>query len=281
MPSLRGHFLFCAMAMICFNGDFLSDTVPIVGASNRSFRYGDAVFETGRVEEGRWQLQQYHMQRLFAGLEALEMNANNLDADKLSALLLEVCRLNNCLDSARVRLQAFRTESGAGYIIEAASLPKMPLSLPQVGYKVDIYPKARKAMDAFANLKSSNYLPYVMAERFAQQRGLDEAIVLNAEGNICDGSKTNLFMVRENKILTPALHQGCVNGVMRRHVMEQLRLHKYEMEETVLTQDDLLTADSIFLTNAVRGICWVEWFREQRFLREGVQPVLDSVQPTK
>ena len=128
-----------------------------------------------------------------------------------------------------------------------------------------MYPAARKSCDAFANLKSANYLPYVLAQLYANEKGADEALVLNSFTNIADGSKTNLFLVKGSALYTPALHQGCVSGVMRQHLINYLKSEGYELHQTEINHEDLLQADEVFCTNAIQGIRWVQSYGDKTY----------------
>ncbi|MDB5198007.1 MAG: hypothetical protein JWP88_2378 [Flaviaesturariibacter sp.] len=277
MPHLRGIFYFVPMPAICVNGNFYEEDQPVLMAGNSGFKYGDGVFETARFSEGSLLLQDFHFDRLFAGLERLQINSTRLNRQMLLTNIGQLCEKNGCATAARIRLAVYREGDNSGYVMEAAPLSETFYALEEKGYRIDIFPGARKAMDDFSNLKSANYLPYTMAARFAAEKGLDEALVLNAAGYICDGSKTNIFLVKQASIQTPALHQGCVSGVMRRNVIDKLRQYKIFVEEGTITEQDLLAADALFLTNAIRGIRWVAKYRDNTYSEEPVKRIWEQV----
>ena len=133
------------------------------------------------------------------------------------------------------------------------------------GWQVCIHPFLQKSCDAFANLKSSNYLPYVMAARYAAEQQADECMVLNSQNNLCDGSKTNLFLIKENAVYTPALHQGCVSGVMRRHLIGLMKSAGYEVHQQAVGVQQLLDADEAFCTNALIGMRYISGCTDKKF----------------
>lgn len=238
---------------------------PVFPVTNRSFKYGDGVFETLKLQKGGLHLAPYHFDRLFASLELLQIPFR-FSAAELTERIEALCTANGCSDRARVRLAVYRSEAGEGeYCIETGELPEEKVLWNERGWTVDIYPYARKGQDVFANLKTANYLPYVMAGRYAEEKGLDEALVLNSHGLLCDGSKTNLFLIMENSVLTPALRQGCVNGVMRRHVIEEAKKKGYSVRQAEVTLEDLEGASEVFLTNALQDIKWVQRFRGKEY----------------
>lgn len=263
------------MQLICFNGTMLKKSEPVLPVTNRSFKYGDGVFETMKLEKGRLPLAPYHFDRLFASLELLQIPFQ-FSAAELTERIDALCAANGHTDRARVRLAVYRSERGeAEYCIETGELAEEKTLWNERGWVVDIYPYARKGQDVFANLKTANYLPYVMADRYAAEKCLDEALVLNSHGHLCDASKANLFLIMKDSILTPALHQGCVNGVMRRHVIEEAKKKGYTIKQAEVTLEDLEGASEVFLTNALQDIKWVQRFRDKEYGYEQARRLYD------
>ena len=168
---------------------------------------------------------------------------------------------------ARVRLSAFRGNgglyepgNGLHYLIECWPLDLSVNDLNPNGFDIDIYPHARKSCDKFSNLKSASYLPYVMAARYAMENKLDDCLVLNTYDRIADSTIANIFLIKDETLITPSLTEGCVNGVMRRWMIE-----RFKVEETGLAIEDILSADGLFLTNAIYGLRWVKQFREKTY----------------
>ena len=115
------------------------------------------------------------------------------------------------------------------------------------------------------SLKSANYLPYVLAELYAKEKNCEEAIVLNSDNHLCDASKANIFLVIGDEVHTPALHQGCVNGVKRRFVIEELKKQKIAVHQRIIEEKALLEADEVFLTNAINDMRWVRFYRDKTY----------------
>lgn len=264
---------------VCFNGDFFPADAPLLPVQNRSFKWGDGVFETMKVFRGKLLLEALHFERLAVSLRLLGIKAvESLEQQHLAAKILELCRLNNCLPSARVRLAVFRQDDGsAGYSIEAIPLPETTNGWQEEGLEIVLYPFARKSMDAFANLKSANYLPYVLAQQYAAEKGVDNALVLNAQNFLCDSSKANIFLVRGKNIYTPALHQGCINGVMRRVVLEECKKLGYRLFQDEVEESALLAADEVFLTNAIQVIRWVRQYKTAVYTSTETRRIYEAV----
>lgn len=256
------------MDFVCLNGRFLPAGENLFNLQNRGFRYGDGIFETIKVCEGKILFEVYHFERLFLGLQMLQIK-NFLQPQTLSSEILDLCKKNNCTQLARVRLAVYRNEKNtAGYAIEALALSPENNQWNEKGLAIGVYPFARKSADAFSNLKTANFLPYVLAGLYAKEKGWDDAIVLNAQNYICDTSKANIFLIRENEIYTPALHQGCISGVVRRFLTDELKRTGIRVHQKEISEQDLLEADEVFLTNSIYEMRWVASFRNKNYLSQ-------------
>jgi len=255
-----------------YNGRFFADDETVLSKDDRSYRYGDGLFETMKLINGNILLEDYHFERLFLGLEVLKFNAPALfTIQKIEKEIRELSKKNECERSARIRLSVSRGNRGLydcdnkfSYLIECWPLEQKALN--ENGLTIDIFPDARKSIDVFSNLKSANYLPYVMAAIWAKENKLNDALILNQHDRICDSTIANVFWVKDNNIFTPPLNEGCVAGVMRKKILElTTRNSDHLIQEAVLTQEILLQADEVFLTNAITGIRWVKECRGKAY----------------
>jgi branched-chain amino acid aminotransferase len=262
LKSMRGY--------IFFNGDIIAADEKLVGAGSRGLRYGEGVFETIRYVNGRAPLLPYHYERLMQGLQTLQFEVPaHFTASYILAAIEALCRKNELEQSARVRLNVCRGEEKETCVImETMPIPEGHDAFNEKGWKVDIYGEAKKSCDALSNLKSNNYLPYIMAAGYAKSRGLNDCLVLNSYERICDSSIANVFWVKNKQVFTPPLSEGCIAGVMRRYVIEKLREAGMPLEEKICTKQKLLQADEVFLTNALFGARWVEEFREKKYINK-------------
>ncbi len=254
---------------INFDGQLLRSDTPLFTAANRSFRYGDGLFETMMVRDGGLSLGTYHFDRLFSGMRFLSFR-EGFTRDALETQILALCQKNGNPPRSRVRMAVFR-DDGTGpisatphYIIESWPLPGEP-ALNDKGLEIDVFPDGRKACDTLSNLKSNNYLLYTLATLYAQKHALDDCLVLNSSDRLADSSIANLFYVSKGQLFTPPLSEGCVAGVMRRHLLHNMPCLGFPVVERPVTSEDLLNAEEVFLTNAIRGIRWVSSFRTARF----------------
>lgn len=270
-------FYFRLMPFICFNGDIIEEDKPVFYANNRCFKYGDGVFETILYLNEKLVLEDFHFERLFNSLQFLQIKFKHLSKDTLQNDVGLLCDKNNH-NTCRVRLTVYRDKDDkASYLIETGDVPFDVHEYNDDGWNICIYPYVRKGIDAFSNLKSINYLPFVMAAKYAEANNLNESIILNANNHICEGSKTNIFLVKNQQVLTPALHEGCINGVMRRHVIEIIKKHGLPVHQTKIREEDLLDADEVFLTNAIQVIKWVLRYKEKEFTSSFSKEISKSI----
>ena len=238
-----------------------------LSVNNRSFRYGDGCFETIRVVNGQIKLAPLHFERLFTSIDALKFNKPSyMNAEWLQKNILEVVHKNGHQKLARVRVMIFRGDGGLydpenhfpHHLIQSFELGEATQNLNQNGLTLGIYAAAKKSSDHFSMIKSNSYLPYIMAALWAKENNLNDAILLNHSGNVADTTIANLFVIKDGTIKTPAITEGPVAGVMRRHLIKTLRAHDYEVQETTVTVADVLEASEVFLTSAIHGIKWVK-----------------------
>ena len=237
---------------LIFNGSTIRASEPFLDASSPGFRLGDGLFETICFINGEIRLASFHFDRLFHGMEVLSLpKPANFSGDVLSRQIIDLCKQNHLPDNARVRLTVFRgSDLQAHYLIETQPLP--PLETDPIN--ASLYTKEFKSTGFLSNTKNNNYLLYILALRDAKARGFDEAIVLNQHGRICESNRSNIFLVRAGLLYTPRLSEGCVAGVMRRHLLKVLPTLGYEVVETLVSPEQIAEADEVFLTNAIHPI---------------------------
>ncbi|WP_285057016.1 aminotransferase class IV [Pedobacter ginsengisoli] len=265
------------MEYILHNDEFVPADQPILTAHNRGFRYGDGLFESMRMCNGKLKFAEQHADRLKAGMKALKIEGGNLlDEYFLRQKTTELCRKNKLRDNVRFRLSVYRAGEGlytpennkSGYILEASALTENNYELNKKGLIVDVYDELTKQIDKLANYKTSNSLLYVMAGLYKKQHRLDEAFILNQNGFLCESISSNVFVVYNQQIYTPALSEGCITGVMRGVVMNIAKMNSISMVEAQINPEVLKEADEVFVTNATGGVRWVMGYGRKRYFNE-------------
>ena len=247
-----------------------------ISINNRAFRYGDSLFETMFYTNGRVISFDKHIERLRRGLSILKISYNNIIINDLLSLIKELIQVNKITNSARIRLQIFRKEGGLylpssnelDYIIEVFPLDNSTYKLNKKGIHIGIANNTRKDNNQFSQLKTTSKMEMVLCAIEAKEMGWDDAIIMNSAGKLVESSKSNLFIFYKHKLYTPTIEDGPLNGIMRQTVLEISNNIGIECVETHITNTDLLSADEIFLTNAIIGINWVSAFQSKRYMHK-------------
>lgn len=262
------------------NGNFILSDAPMVTANNRSFRYGDALFETIRLANYNPQFLKEHLLRLIAGMQVLKMEMNaNLNTTFLEHAILELAQKNNVTSDGRVRLTVYRNEGGlyapsdnkVSFVVEVYPIEEKGYILNQKGYTVDLFTEFKKAQNALSSIKSANSAIYVIAGIHKTNHQLDECLLLNDKHHIIEGISSNIFAVKNGVLYTPPVGDGCVNGVMRKKIIEIAQANKIAVYEISVMQNVLLGADELFLTNTINGIRWVVAYKQKRYFNDTSQ----------
>lgn len=262
---------------ILFNDQFFTNDAAVLQASNRAFKFGDGLFESMRMCGGKLQYPELHADRIKATMKALKMDGYNLLDDYfLKQKTAELARKNKIQGNARFRLSIYRQGQGlytpetnkVGYLLEVKPLETTTYELNKKGIIVDVYDEIAKPINKLSNYKTTNSLPFVMAAIYQKQHQLDEVLLLNQNGFLCESTSSNLFVVYQNQIYTPALSEGCVGGVMRNVVMQLAKKHQLPLIEAQINPQILNEAEEVFLTNAVSGVRWVMGYGRKRYFNE-------------
>jgi branched-subunit amino acid aminotransferase/4-amino-4-deoxychorismate lyase len=262
---------------ILHNDEFVAARQNVLSAQNRAFRYGDGLFESMRMSGNKLQFAELHADRLQGGMNALKMDGGVLfDEYFLRQKTSELARKNKFRDNVRFRLSVYREGEGlytpesnkSGYLLEATAMPATGYELNKKGLIVDVYDEISKPVNKLSNYKNSNALLYVMAGLFKKQNRLDEAFILNQSGFLCESISSNVFVVYDRQIYTPALSEGCIAGVMRNVVMQTAKSNNISIIEAQINPEVLKEAEEVFVTNATSGIRWVMGYGKKRYFNE-------------
>lgn len=249
--------------IVNYNGAVLPDTQPIFKAGNRAFRYGDGLFESIRVFDGKMPFFERHWQRLSGGLAFLKLDI----PDFYSPFFFqnEIEKLTQNQGNWRIRLTVWRSGGGLytpetnqpAFLVEANPLPTNNFTLNENGLNIGIFQQVQLPLQPLQSFKSIAALPYVLASIFKKENNLDDCLMLNTKGRLACGSSSNIFMVKNGELLTPPLSEGCMAGTMRAMLLDLASQLGIKAQELPLTTDMMYEMDEIFLTNAIQGIRWV------------------------
>ncbi len=258
---------------VLINSEFFETSTPYL-KENRSFMYGDGLFESIRVINGSPFNLKNHILRLLEGAKLLSLNIPSyFSTEYFHKQIVNLLEKNNIDAGARVRLSVFRNDGGyykatnntCSFMITADQLSHNLYTMNEVGFLVDVYDEIHKHKNILSNFKTSNALHSIMAGNFANSNGLDDCFILNSNRSIIETISSNIFLVSNGVLYTPPLADGCVGGTMRMHVINVALKNNYKVYETSLLPQNLMVADEIFLTNAIKGIQWVGGYKSKRY----------------
>lgn len=270
---------------INFNGQILPADSKLLTVGNRSFKYGDGLFESMRLMKGKLKFADLHADRLQRGMKALKIDGySQMDAWFLKDIT-EQLAIRNKAKHGRIRLTVYRdagglytpTSNGMGYCMELLPADEPRYFLNEKGLIVDIFTELPKAANYLANIKTCNSLTYVMAGLHRTQNNLDEVFLLNQNGFLCEASSANIFVYYQNHLYTPALSEGCVEGVMRQVVIDLAKKVNIPVTEAQINPEILYEADEVFITNASRGIQCVMGYGVRRYFNKISKVLLDEL----
>ncbi|MCF8463268.1 MAG: aminotransferase class IV [Flavobacteriales bacterium] len=264
---------------LLFNGEFHEDGDALLQLSNRGFCYGDGFFESMRISNGKVLFVKGHWNRLSRVCNFLRIQIPvTLTEQSFNEYALALAHRNG-LKNARIRFQGYRMGEGRyapesnllGWSMVCQELETSAYTLNKNGLHVAFCNTHTINPAPQSSFKSSNSLPYVMASMFVADNKLDDCFLLDPKGYVSEATGSNVFLLKENELLTPNLFYGGVPGVMRSVVLKEAALLGWRTTEALISKNDILAADECFLTNAARGIQWVGAVEKKRFYKRGAE----------
>jgi branched-chain amino acid aminotransferase len=246
---------------VWLNGDLVPESQAHISLFDRGYLYGDGLFETMRAYAGKVFRLEQHWRRLVSAGQAVELPIPLAHAE-ISSAIADLLKANNLAD-AYLRLTVSRG-IGLGPLPEANLTPTLsiiarPLHLPsakeyQKGWRGLLVATSLAPGSLQSGLKSLSYLDKIYAKLQARRAGANEAILFNSAGRVTEGATTNIFLVKENRLLTPALENGLLPGITRRVIFDLAKNLELSSAEIELTPQDIFSAQECFLTNSLLEI---------------------------
>ena len=256
------------------NGVVSTNEGASIQANNRSYLYGDGVFESIRVFNGKAINLENHILRLLAGAKAIKMRpATYYSVQFFQEKVDELIKLSEISAGGKCRISLDRVSGGAykpesnevNFFIDINPYECNNFELNSKGIEIDQFMDIRKHINPISNFKTKSGLVYVLAAIQATERKIDDLLILNDKGGIIESSSCNLFLVSNGVLYTPGLEEGCLGGTMRMQVINLALANGIKVYESTIMPQNLLAADEVFLTNAIRGINWVSGYRTKRY----------------
>jgi branched-chain amino acid aminotransferase len=260
--------------MININGVLL-DSDKQLTVSNRSFLYGDGVFETLKVVNNKILFFEDHYFRLMASMRILRMQIPmTFTLEYLEEEIVKLIAINGIQNSARVRFTVFRNEGGfylptdnsISYVIQTSGLEQTKYQFTKNTFEVDLYKDFVVPKQLVSTLKTANKIIHVTASIFANENQLDSSLLINEDKNVIEAANGNLFMVMGKQLITPPITEGCLNGIMRKQIILLAKqIDSIEVIEAPISPFDLQKADELFITNVIKGIQPITKYRKKEF----------------
>lgn len=238
--------------VIFLNGKFISPRQARLSVLSPGFLYGWGLFETMRSYNDKIVYFDEHLRRLEDSARLIEMELN-YSLIKLKPVIKQAVKLSNFKD-AYVRLTLCKADSGIDTLVIARKYQPYPEAKYKQGLKAAISPFRQNEDSPLARIKTTNYLLYRLSYLQAQDKNLDESIILNSRGIVSEASRSNIFFIQDKQLFTPALECGCLSGITRKVIFDLAKKYRIPINEGRFRLDDLYNSDEAFLTNSLMGV---------------------------
>lgn len=252
---------------VFLNGQYIPEAQAVVSVNDRGFLYGDGLFETMRVFNGRPFRLAQHLERLVRGADYLKIKLP-FTATELDRFVKQLVEKNN-LPDAILRVTLTRGPGERGYTPKGVSTPTLLMTL-HAATPLDPHtlPKCRLATsthripagDALASFKTGNKLLQIVARIEAEANGADEALILNTSGEVAEAAGANVFWVYHGTICTVPTGRGMLPGITRAVILEICEMLGLPTSKRVIKPDALQNSEGIFLSQSALGVVCITSF---------------------
>lgn len=266
--------------MINQNGSLQPRNDFNLSPDNRAFKYGDGIFDTLKFEDDHICFIEDHYFRLMSSMRMLRMKIPmNFTFDYYENQIRITLEANNLYNTARIRVNVFREDGGLyapesnkiNFIIETSSL-SASASGP---IEIELFKDFPIASGLLSTIKTNNRLVNVLGSIFADENDYQNCILINEKKELVEALNANIFLIRGNEVLTPPLESGCINGIIRKKVIELLKKQeKFKLVELSISPFDLLKVDEVFLTNSIQEIKSVNRYRKKKYTSEKTKEII-------
>jgi len=250
--------------IIYLNGQLIPRSKAKLSPFDHGFLYGYGLFETMRAYQGHIFRLDRHLARLRRSTQSLGLTHSILNIvegkQSLEAACMEILEANKLKD-ARLRLTVSAGEgdmtpdpgtcSSPTVLITARDLVPLPPGKYESGFKAALSSLRRNSQSPLSRLKSTCYMENILARMAARAAGCDEAILLNEQGYLTEGSTTNIFLTSNGALITPSLESGVLPGITREAILEIGRASNIKILERQVELKELIEAEEAFITNSI------------------------------
>lgn len=257
------------------NGKLINtENIDLNVNKNGSFWYGDGFFEAMKHVNGRILFVEQHWERIIISCSILKMENPFISLEQFCDYVNQLAISSGPAPSKRIKLNVWRNTfqgykpegNHTEFLITAAEHSDIYYPLNTRGLRLCIYSKNLKSISSLGNVKSTSSQLYVLATLFAQDKSLDDSILLNSKINPIETSRANLWVIKKDTLYTPPLNEGCLDGIMRRVLLEICNEENIHVQQEPITLDFLKQAKEVFTSSSIGGIKWVTSVDDSNYL---------------
>lgn len=259
------------------NGEWVPAEEAKISVFDSSYLYGEGLFETLQSHRGKVLFFDRHIRRLYGSAPKLHIPIP-LSSEELKKTVYQALEINQ-LREAYIRIQLSAEEENIGVLKRTAQDAHLVILVkPSEPYPDHLYEKGGRLVQIrsvvndpypMSVIKSTNYLIKMTARRESVTRGADEGVLLNTKGEITECGGSNLFLVKNGKLLTPPLKSGLLPGITRGVLIELARRLKIPCQEKGLKLSTLYSAEEVFITSSLKGVMPIRLFEKKKFNAPG------------
>jgi branched-chain amino acid aminotransferase len=251
--------------LVFLNGQFLPEAEAVVSVNDRGFMYGDGLFETMRVVRGKPFRFAQHLERMTRGADFLKIKPpfTPKELEKFAAQLAE----QNKMSDAILRVTLTRGPGKRGYTPDNDGQPTVVMTLsaappPENLVEWSLITSSFRipASDALSSFKTTSKILNVLARAEAAEKGADEALLINTNGEVAETASGNLFWVYQDNICTVPTGRGVLPGITRAIVLEICQALGLQTNKRVIKPEALRNSQGIFVTQSAFGIVPITTF---------------------
>jgi len=265
--------------MVNQNGSIIKLHEIKLDQENRAFKYGDGIFDTLKFDNGSIHYLEDHYFRLMSSMRMLRMKIPmDFTLDFYEKQIRLTLMANDLNEAGRIRVNVFRKAGGlytpntneVSYMIEVGSLNQDN----DQEVEIELFKDFPLASGLLSTIKTNNRIINVLGSIFAKENNYQNCILINEKKELVEALNSNVFLIRGNDILTPSLASGCINGIIRKKIIERLKKHDtFKISEVSISPFDLLKVDEVFLTNSINEIQAVHKYRKKVYKQEKTEEI--------
>ena len=273
--------------MINYNGAIIEKADLPSADIARATMYGDAVFETLKMQEGKLFFIEDHYFRLMAGMRILRMPISMDFTPEFFIEQAERLAEEVAIENGRLRIQVVRVADGkytpsedqsTVWWMELEELESIEYIHAEKGLTVDLFKDHYIQPGLLSTIKSSNSLPYVLGGIYARENNLDAVLMVNDNKMLVEANASNVFVLKGDVLRTAPLEDGALRGVFRKNLWNWGKEIGLQVKEESINPFDLQKADEIWLTNTITGVQWVEKYRKNTYKGDKAKELVELLE---